>query len=199
MTYPMDRRELIQRVSALLGGTISASAVSGVLAGCTAIPFMPGSGGDPPKATFFTPEESATVLVMADQIIPRTGTPGAVEAGVPAFIDRMLAGYYGDKERKRLREGLARADKDAMAAHDRLFVELMPADQIALMQTYDSEAYGQRPAGSEPHFFRTMKELTILGFCTSEVGATKFLKYVAVPGELKSDIPYSEVGKAWAT
>src|SRR5690349_18416871 len=112
MTYPMDRRELIQRASALLGGTISASAVSGVLAGCTAIPFLPGSGGDPPKATFFTPEESATVLVMADQIIPRTGTPGAVEAGVPAFIDRMLAGYYGDKERKRLREGLARADRD---------------------------------------------------------------------------------------
>ena len=198
MDPQMDRRELIQRVSALLGGAISASAASGLIAGCTAIPFMPsGDAADAPRATFFTPEEAATVLVMSDQIIPRTGTPGAVEAGVPGFIDRMLAGYYQDKERKILRAGLARADKDALAAHDRRFVELLPDDQVELMKVYDREAYSQR--GGDPHFFRIMKEVTIVGFCTSEAGATKFLKYAAVPGELKSDIPFSQVGRAWAT
>lgn len=194
----MDRRELIQRVSALLGGTLSAGAMAGLLDGCTAIPFMPGSANaDPPPATFFTTEEAATVLVMADQIIPKTGTPGAVEAGVPAFIDRMMAGYYGDKERRIIRAGLARADKDATAAHGRLFVELIPADQVELMKAWDKEAYSQR--GGDPHFFRLMKEVTIVGFCTSEAGATKFLKYAAVPGKLESDIPYSQVGRAWAT
>lgn len=193
----MDRRELLQRASALLGGAISASAAAGILAGCSTIPFMPGSEGAAQPKTFFTPDEMLTAQIMADHIIPRTDTPGAVDAGVPAFMDRMLAGYYQDRERKALRTGLARADADAKAAHGRLFAELLPADQIALMKTYDAEAYGRRPGATEPHFFRTMKELTILGFCTSEAGATKFLKYAAVPGEWKADIPYSEVGRAW--
>ena len=50
-----------------------------------------------------------------------------------------------------------------------------------------------------PHFFKNMKELTVLGFCTSEEGATNFLKYEAVPGAYHGCIPYSEVGAAWAT
>jgi hypothetical protein len=193
----MDRRELLHRASALLGGAVSASAAAGILAGCTTMPFGLGATGDSQAQTYLTPDEMLTVQMMSDHIIPRTDTPGAVDAGVPGFIDRMLAGYYQDRERKTLRAGLARADADAKAVHGRLFAELLPADQVALMRAYDREAYGPRPGATEPHFFRTMKELTILGFCTSEAGATKFLKYAAVPGEWKADIPYSEVGKAW--
>jgi hypothetical protein len=192
----LDRRELLQRASALLGGAVSASAAAGILAGCTTMPFGPGAS-DSPAQTFLTADEMLTVQMMADHIIPRTDTPGAVDAGVPSFIDRMLAGYYQDRERKALRAGLARADADAKAAHGRLFVELLPADQVALMQAYDREAYGPRPGATEAHFFRTMKELTILGFCTSEAGATKFLKYAQTPGEWQADIPYSQVGRAW--
>jgi gluconate 2-dehydrogenase gamma chain len=197
MDARLDRRELLQRASALLGGAISASAAAGILAGCSTIPFVPGSEGAAQPQTFLTPDEMLTVQMMADHIIPRTDTPGAVDAGVPSFIDRMLAGYYQDKERKTLRAGLARADADAKASNGRLFAELLPADQIALMRTYDREAYERQSGTTGPHFFRTMKELTILGFCTSEAGATKFLKYAAVPGEWKADIPYSEVGRAW--
>jgi hypothetical protein len=193
----MDRRELLQRASALLGGAVSASAAAGILAGCTTAPFLSGSEGASRPQTFFSPQEALTAQMIADHIIPRTDTPGAVDAGVPAFMDRMLAGYYQDRERKAVRAGLARADADAKAAHSRLFAELLPEHQVALMQAWDREAYASRPGATEPHFFRTLKELTILGFCTSEVGATRFLKYAAVPGEWKADIPYSEVGRAW--
>jgi len=71
------------------------------------------------------------------------------------------------------------------------------------MKVYDREAYDQarRNAGAnaDPHFFRVLKELTVVGFCTSEAGATKFLKYAANPGPFKGDVPYSQIGKAWAT
>ncbi len=67
------------------------------------------------------------------------------------------------------------------------------------MQEYDREAYTRRAGAGDPHFFRIMKELTIVGFCTSEVGATKFLAYAQTPGPYRADIPYSEIGKAWAT
>ena len=44
-----------------------------------------------------------------------------------------------------------------------------------------------------------MKELTLLGFFTSEIGATKALRYVAVPGKYEGCIPYNKGDKAWAT
>ena len=81
----MDRRELLYRASMLLGGALTAGTVSGILAGCTTSdsPGQPGGG-------FLSADEMRTVTAMADQIIPRTDTPGAVDAGVPAFIDKML-------------------------------------------------------------------------------------------------------------
>jgi hypothetical protein len=52
--------------------------------------------------------------------------------------------------------------------------------------------------GQPPHFIRLMKELTLLGYYTSEVGATEELKYIAVPGRWDACVPFSEVGRAWA-
>ena len=52
--------------------------------------------------------------------------------------------------------------------------------------------------GTDNSFYKMVKELTITGYCTSEEGATKLLKYLPVPGEYKPCIPLSEVGGAWA-
>ncbi len=193
----MDRRELLHRAALLLGGTISASAMSGVLAGCVSSPSASGA-----MKTFLAADEMTTVTAMADQIIPRTDTPGALDAGVPAFVDRMLAGYYQDKERKIFRAGLMAARTDAAERAGKTFAELAPEQQVALMKEYDRLAWDQArrnasAANSDPHFFRIMKELTIVGFCTSEAGATKFLAYAPIPGPYRADIPYSEIGKAW--
>jgi hypothetical protein len=192
MANNMDRRELLHRASMLLGGAISASAASGILAGCVSTP------GDGTMTTFLTEEEKRTVTAMSDQIIPRTDTPGAVDAGVPAFFDKMLAGYYQEKERTIIRSGLRQVATDAAELRGKPFAELTSDEQVTLMKEYDREAYAPRPAGSDPHFFRMMKELTVLGYCTSEPGATKLLKYAAVPGPYRGDVPVSEVGKAWA-
>jgi hypothetical protein len=49
-------------------------------------------------------------------------------------------------------------------------------------------------------FILTTKELTLLGFFSSEVGATQILQYLPVPGRLQACIPLSEAGngKTWA-
>ena len=49
-----------------------------------------------------------------------------------------------------------------------------------------------------PHFFRLIKELTIIGFCTSEAGATKLMRYEQSPGPIRGEVTASEIGKAWA-
>lgn len=53
--------------------------------------------------------------------------------------------------------------------------------------------------GSSAAFFRTMKELTILGYYTSEPGATKELRYLQVPGHFDGCTPLATIGRAWAT
>jgi gluconate 2-dehydrogenase gamma chain len=197
----MDRRELLTRASMLLGGVITASAASGILAGCTVMPEASAEG--PVKTGFLTPAETATVAAMADQIIPRTDTVGAVDVGVPAFIDRMLAGYYTDKERCVIRAGLASADADAGKLRGEAFAALTSDEQVALMQQYDKAQYDYTRANSgaqgyTPHYFRLIKELTIIGFCMSEQGATKLMYYNQTPGPYKGDVPLAQVGKASA-
>lgn len=204
----MDRRELLHRASMLLGGAISASAASGILAGCVATPEPTPEPEEPmpigATGSYLTPLEMATVTSMADQIIPRTDTPGALDVGVPAFIDRMLAGYYNGRERDVMRAGLAKVNADAAALRNTSFAQLSSEEQVKLMTRYDQEqlaytnASGAVQPTPPPHFFRLMKELTVVGFCSSEAGATKLMNYQQTPGPFRGDLPLSEVGKASA-
>ncbi|PZA18701.1 gluconate 2-dehydrogenase subunit 3 family protein, partial [Modestobacter versicolor] len=66
------------------------------------------------------------------------------------------------------------------------FIESTAEQRHELLVALDKEAkeYQQSKKPEDPnHYFRMMKELTLLGFFTSEVGATKALRYVAVPGK----------------
>jgi len=48
------------------------------------------------------------------------------------------------------------------------------------------------------HYFRMIKELTLLGYFTSEVGCTQALRYLPVPGKYDGDYAYKPGDKAWA-
>ncbi len=187
----MNRRDAIKRTSYLLGGTLSASAIFGVMSGCKAEPVLDWT------PSFFTTSEGSIIENMVECILPRTDTPGALDAGVHAFIDKMMADFYQEKEQLAFRKALKRVDEDAKKDFGKNFTALSDEQQKELLKKYDEAVYSQTTG--EPHFFRKIKELTILGFCTSEVGATEFLKYDPLPGDYKGCIPYSEVGKAWAT
>jgi gluconate 2-dehydrogenase gamma chain len=202
MANQMDRRELLHRASLLIGGAVSASAAAGILAGCVATP-EPGPVTVASAGAFLTAEEMATVTAMAGQIIPTTDTPGALDVGVPAFIDRMLAGYYPQRERDVMRAGLNKVGADAQALRGKPFAQLTSDEQVELMNRYDREQYEYTRANAgvgnfPPHHFRLVKELTILGFCTSEAGATKLMYYNQTPGPYHGDVPLSEVGKVSA-
>ncbi|MAT54568.1 MAG: hypothetical protein CMN32_08795 [Saprospirales bacterium] len=190
----MNRRDAIKRTAILMGGTISASAMLGILNGCTADP-VPADGWTP---AFFSAEEGEIVKQMAERIFPKTDTPGAIDAGVHGFIDTMMAEFYQEPEKKMFREGVQRVEADAKSEYGKSFVALKPDQMDALLTKYDEEAFGENRQDG-PHFWRMMKELTTLGFFTSEVGATEVLKYDPVPGDYKGCIPFEEVGVAWAT
>jgi gluconate 2-dehydrogenase gamma chain len=55
------------------------------------------------------------------------------------------------------------------------------------------------PEPQRQPFFHTMKELTLLGYYTSQIGATQELKYAQVPGRFDGCVPFATVGRAWST
>jgi glucoside 3-dehydrogenase (cytochrome c) hitch-hiker subunit len=201
----MNRRELLQHVAWLMGGAISAPAVLGVLNGCSP---KPGAGWQP---AFLSKEEGAIVADIADLIVPRTDTPGAREVGVPAFIDVILKDAYPSDDQARFVSGLKDFDSEAQRVHGKPFLELSQAQRLAfLQQMHDTAADAERAQAEERDvpaserkrpFVLMMKELTLLGFFTSQVGATQVLQYVAVPGGFQACIPLARAGngKQWAT
>ena len=201
----MNRRELLQRVAMLMGGAISAPAVLGVLNGCSP---KPGASWHP---LFLSKEEGAIVEEVAELILPRTDTPGARDVGVPAFIDVILKDAYPAEDQARFVSGLKDFDAEAQRAHGKPFLELQPAQRLAfLQQVHDAAAAAEkdsrrttmsRRSERKRPFVLMMKELTLLGFFTSQVGATQVLQYVAVPGGFQACIPIAKAGngKQWAT
>jgi hypothetical protein len=53
-------------------------------------------------------------------------------------------------------------------------------------------------ADSPTHYFRMMKELTLLGYFTSEIGCTQAQRYAETPGRYDPCVPYKTGDKAWA-
>ena len=106
-----------------------------------------------------------TVTVAAERILPATDTPGATDAGVTPFIEKMLADWHSPEERARFLAGLQDLDARCRARASRDFVDCAEVDQVAVLNALDAEAAGRRD-----HWFGRLKYLTVFGFCTSEVG-----------------------------
>lgn len=117
---------------------------------------------------FFNSAEYAMVERLADVIIPSDGTPGAKEAGVAEFIDFMVA---NDPEPQyAFRTGLAWLNAHSEQSAGKRFVELTPEQQISLLEPLGFKDKGRPGAETGRQFFRLMREFTVTGFYTSEIG-----------------------------
>jgi hypothetical protein len=193
----IDRREALKKTAWLMGAAVSASTVAAFLQSCKSAPDLNY------KPVFFTEDQARIVSELAEVIIPKTDTPGAKDVGVPNFIDLILKECYKEEDQKSFLEGLAKFDADAKAAYGDSFIYLKPEQKLEYVKKANEAAIAEvkkDPAAKRP-FILTAKELTMLGFFSSEPGATQVLQYVAVPGSYKGCIPLSEAGngKTWAS
>jgi len=197
MNQLIDRREALRKTALLMGAAVSASAMAGLLNGCKAKPDLNY------QPVFFNEDQARLISELAGVILPKTDTPGAKEVGVPNFIDQMLRECYKKEDQDRFLQGLATFDEDAKKAHGDSFVYLKPEHQLAFVKQYNEQTVkAVREKWNAPRpFFAMAKELTMLGYFTSEAGATQVLQYEAVPGSYKGCIPLKEAGqgRTWAT
>jgi gluconate 2-dehydrogenase gamma chain len=197
----MDRREAIKRTALLMGGAVSAPAILGILKGCSPKPSINW------KPEFFTQDQGILISEVAEIIIPKTDTPGAKDVGVPGFIDQILKEVYSKEDQDNFIAGLTAFDEEAKKSYGDAFNNLDAEKQKEYVMKVHNEAIktnkaaaGQQPPPKRP-FILTVKELTMLGFFTSEPGATQVLQYDPVPGAYKGCLPLSEAGngKTWAS
>ena len=211
----MNRRDALMRVAALTGVAITLPALADTLEASAARRTLTG------KPVFFTADQDATVAELADTIIPTTSTPGAKAAKVNEIIDVILKDCYKEADQKRFLEGLAQTNKLSQDAYGQAFAQLdatqrieivkkLEADakqqkaQQANMQTAGAQADAQMPRnrgrGGDRNapFFTILKDLTLTGYFTSEIGCTQALEYVAVPGRYDGCVPLKPGQKAWA-
>lgn len=186
----MNRREALSSVALLLGGSIIGADM-----------FLSGCKNPATDAVAFTPEDITLLDEIAETILPKTNTPGAKEAKVGAFMTVIVRDCYKPEEAKVFIAGLKKLEEESKKKHNKGFLESSAEERKALLTALDAEqkAFQEKKKPEElPHYFRMMKELTIWGFFTSEVGATKVLRYVPVPGKYET-IDYKKGDRAWAT
>ena len=132
-----------------------------------------------PQGTLLRADERATVAAIADAILPRTDTPGALDVGVPAFVELIAAEWMTDGERAAFREGLAALDAHAVATSGRAWPALdAPARESEAVWAEGPEER-TLPAKAA---FRRLKGLTVQGFFSSERVQREVLRTNIAPG-----------------
>jgi hypothetical protein len=141
----------------------------------------------------FSLDQFALLEQVTDTLIPATDTPGAVAAGVPAFMRQMLADWGSPQTHLAMLGVLDRIEKQAWNRHGAGFLELSAERRLDLMRSIDAESLARQDIS-----YTQFKFLALLGYYQSEIGATQELRYELVPGAWRACLPLSEVGRASA-
>jgi hypothetical protein len=185
----MDRRELLKMIALVTGGAVIGGPA--FLTGCSPDQKLPTAG------IAFSKAETDFLNEVADTILPATQSPGAKAAHVGEFMTVMVNDCYEAADQKAFYAGIKQLDEACEKLHGASFMNVDAAQRTTLLEKLDKEAkvyQSEKPN----HYFTMMKQLTLLGFFTSEPGCKEALRYIAVPGKYEGDVPYQKGDKAWA-
>ncbi|HXE05972.1 MAG TPA: gluconate 2-dehydrogenase subunit 3 family protein [Bryobacteraceae bacterium] len=175
-SYSSDRRSVL-KIFGAIGATCAYPFASDELYGQTSSgvhEHSPASAKAP--LHFFNESDFATISRIADLIIPETGTPGAVGAGVPAYIDLVIA--RNTDQQLVVADGLRWLDSEAERAAGKKFVGLTEEQQLSILEPLCAamDENKNNPARNI-QFFSLIKSLTADGYYTSQVGLMEELGY----------------------
>ena len=201
----MDRREAVKYISILLGASVVGA--DAMLLGCKS---------DTGRTRDFSPENIAFLDEVGETILPTTSTPGAKAAKIGEFMKTMVNDTYEEVDQTAFLEGLDKINVASKKKFDKGFMEITPAQRQELLIEIDKEAKDYQKTKVDefnkvekdkqakdknykkqrisPHYFMMMKQLTLFGYFTSEVGS-KSVRYIPVPGRYEGCVPYKKGDK----
>jgi gluconate 2-dehydrogenase gamma chain len=187
----MDRREALRRSAIVAGFALSTSATMGILKGCA----PSGRPKWPPR--FLTNDEVSLVSEIADTILPTTDTPGAIDVNVPEFIDLMLKENFSSEEQQTFKEGASTFVKSVEEEYSTYFEKCDQEEKTKIISEEEQRSLEHFKVTNQKTFYMMVKELTILGYYTSEYVMTNMLDYHPVPSRYDGCIPFPPDGKLY--
>ncbi|MEO8821550.1 MAG: gluconate 2-dehydrogenase subunit 3 family protein [Ginsengibacter sp.] len=217
----MNRREAVQYISLILGGTVIGS--SAFLAGCT--------NSNPESTMTFSDADISLMDEIAETILPTTKTPGAKAAKVGQFMTVMVNDCYEAPDQKIFHEGLNNLNKLSNKKFKDSFTKITPQQRHDLLVELDNtsgdfqskvnkefaaltdqqkqdyilkknfdgeDPWADKRRADPNYYYAMMKQLTMLGYFTSEIGCKQARRYVETPGRFDPCIPYKKGDKAFA-
>lgn len=204
----MERRELLKMIAVLTGGALIGGEV--FLSGCKTTTKQ-GEG-------LLSRDDIALLDEVGDTIIPVTNTPGAKAAKVGEFMNVYVSDCYRADQQKAFTEGLVSLNKACDKQFGKDFTKLTAAERTTILTALEAEAkaYNQQIKDKEQaardqakkdmkefngaplHYYTMIKQLTLTGYFTSEIGMKQALNFLPVPGKYDGAYPYKKGDKAWA-
>lgn len=171
----------------------------------------------PLSDTLFNKDDVMLFNEIAEVILPRTDTPGAKDVNVGLMALVLVNDCYTSQEREVFVKGFQTLDTQAQDKYGKPYLLLSAEQKTKFVQGLDKEAKADNKKQKiyymsvnptnmysgeikpPPHFFTMIKQLTIFSFFTSKEGATKVLRYEAIPGKYNGELEYKKGDRAWAT
>ena len=183
----MNRRKALSLTATLLGTTIIGSEV--LLSGCSV-----------KEGPVFDPSQEQIYLLdmVGETILPETEhSQGAKAAEIGRFMKSIVADCYDEEEQAIFTDGLENIARLAQNSYGSSFAEMSEADRLVMLTELDEASRSNTKEGPI-HYYVMMKQLTIWGYFSSEIGSREALRFNPVPGRFEGCIPYVSGEKAWA-
>ena len=186
----MERREALKKIAYLMGGAISATTMGVLFESFTVF--------DPEKNTYsFSATDEDILAEFSEIILPTTAkSPGAKAAGVGAFIPLVVKDCYPPKLQAVFKSGFDDMLSKCKTKFNKEFLSLNSEEKNQLMNELKQQAID---SNTEPSFFLIARDLTLLGYFSSEIGCTMAREYLPIPGKYDGNAEYKPGQKAWAT
>ncbi|HTQ26875.1 MAG TPA: gluconate 2-dehydrogenase subunit 3 family protein, partial [Puia sp.] len=143
---------------------------------------------------------------LAETIIPATDSPGAKDAAVQDFIIVMVRDCADIKTKNRFIDGLKELEHYCEAEYKQGFSQCSPQEKQQVMKYFMEKGRPFRGVLGKVQnrllgksFFQTLQEYSAEGYCTSEIGATRGLAYIPIPGKYMGCTPLQKGQRSWAT
>ncbi len=190
----IDRRQALGGIAAMFGASLYAPLARAATAAAAKGGGIPVISEGPPSTPVFSAGQRALMTALSDRVIPTTDTPGAIAAGVPQYIEKLLADWSLPDDRVPILAGLDAIEARAKADYKKPAAQLTPAQHDALLTLAMDD---KLPGGKA--FFGPFRQMVIAGYYTSEIGITQEREYLPVPGSYDGAFPYSNVNKVYSS
>ncbi|HEX6892689.1 MAG TPA: gluconate 2-dehydrogenase subunit 3 family protein [Chryseolinea sp.] len=190
----MNRRDAIARVGLLVGGTVIGA--ESFLSGCTK------RSSDKVSRILFSNEIVSLMDEVGETILPTTASaPGAKAARIGEFMKTIVLDCYEEKDQVIFINGAGLVQQNAQLKYGKTFHALDEKEKYQLISSLDTEAKEHKQKikkEDDVHYFTMIKQLTLWGYFTSQIGSENALRYLPVPGKFVGCVDYTKGDRAWS-